>query len=124
VPLDTLEIAAPADAELDALFDREWVRSVLDHALVSLHARAESEGRTAALAVFRARDLEVADGDTPPTYAALATTFGIPPTQVTNHLNWARRAFRSEVLTTLRSLTTSEDDFRSEARALLGVDAA
>jgi hypothetical protein len=42
---------------------------------------------------------------------------------VTNHLAWARREFRRVVLDTLREMTASEDEFRREARDLLGLDA-
>jgi hypothetical protein len=47
---------------------------------------------------------------------------GLPVTQVTNHLYWARREFRAAVLLVLREITASEAEFRAEARALLGVD--
>jgi hypothetical protein len=43
--------------------------------------------------------------------------------QVTNHLHWARRELRREVLETLRETTASEEEYRAEARALLGVEA-
>jgi hypothetical protein len=72
--------------------------------------------------VFVAHDIDGAERQTPPTYASLASEFGLPVTQVTNYLNWARRRFREHVLETLRSLTTSDAEFRAEARALLGVD--
>jgi hypothetical protein len=41
---------------------------------------------------------------------------------VTNHLAWARRAFRRHVLDVLRSLAGSDAEFREDARELLGVD--
>jgi hypothetical protein len=46
----------------------------------------------------------------------------VPVTQVTNYLAWARREFRRIVLEELRELSGSEEEFRREARALLGVD--
>jgi hypothetical protein len=42
---------------------------------------------------------------------------------VTNHLHWARRELRKAVLEKLRETTASEEEFRDEARALLGVEA-
>jgi hypothetical protein len=47
--------------------------------------------------------------------------FDIPVTQVTNYLAWARRRLRAHVLDVLRAQCGSEDEFREEARALLGV---
>ncbi|HEY7924248.1 MAG TPA: hypothetical protein VII62_13770, partial [Vicinamibacteria bacterium] len=55
-----------------------------------------------------------------PDYATLAREFALPVTQVTNHLAWARRELRRLVLERLRELTASEDEYRAEARGLLG----
>ena len=41
---------------------------------------------------------------------------------MTNYLALARREFRRIVLEKLRELTATDDEFRREARALLGVD--
>ena len=67
-------------------------------------------------------DLQGADDPDRPSYAQLASERGLPVSQVTNHLHWARREFRAAVLLTLREITASEAEFRAEARALLGVD--
>jgi hypothetical protein len=42
---------------------------------------------------------------------------------VTNYLALARREFRRTVLEKLRELTATDEEFRREARSLLGVDA-
>ena len=57
-----------------------------------------------------------------PSYADLAREMAIPETQVTNHLAWARREFRRLVLEALAEATGSEEEFRAEARRLLGID--
>ena len=76
-----------------------------------------------AFALFERYDLEGAEAHDRPTYAQLAADHGLPVTQVTNHLHWARRELRAAVLDKLREITASEEEFRSEARALLGVEA-
>jgi hypothetical protein len=43
-------------------------------------------------------------------------------TDVTNYLASARREFRRLVLKKLREITATDEEFRREARALLGVD--
>ena len=121
VTLDDVDVAA-TDETLDALFEREWVRSVLAGAVDGLRADCEEAGRGSTFAVFVAHDIKGADRPSPPTYASIPEEFDIPVTQVTNYLNWARRRFRGHVLTTLRALTTSDAEFRAEAHALLGVD--
>ena len=52
----------------------------------------------------------------------LRPSIGLPVTQVTNHLAWARREFRRLILERLRELSASDAEFRSEARELLGVE--
>ena len=64
-----------------------------------------------------------AEGDPPPSYADLARRFGVSVTDVTNGLSLARREFRRIVLGLLREMTGSEEEYRLEARALLGIDA-
>ena len=55
-------------------------------------------------------------------YASLANEFGLNTTDVTNYLAAARREFRKVVLEKLREITASEEEFHTEARALLGVE--
>jgi hypothetical protein len=55
-------------------------------------------------------------------YAALAAEFGLDTTTVNNYLAAARRDFRRLVLEKLREITATDEEFRTEARSLLGVD--
>lgn len=122
--LDAAVQAPASDAEVDALFEREWVRSVFERAMEALRQECVAAGRSVTFDVFVAYDVEGADAIERPSYGAIASRFAIPVTQVTNYLNWARRKLRGHVLDTLRALTASEDEFREEARALLGVEVA
>jgi RNA polymerase sigma factor (sigma-70 family) len=117
-----LQPAAPDDME--EYFHREWVRSVFGLAVDALRRRAAGRGRGVAFEVFRRYDLEEADADggARATYAELGRALGLPATQVTNHLSAMRREFRGLVLDALREQCASHDEFRAEARALLGVD--
>ena len=112
--------SGPADA--DAVFHREWVRSVLATALARLRERYLAEDKQARLAVFERYDVESAASDVRPTYGELASQLGLTTFQVTNWLAATRREFRGIVLDTLRDLTGNDEEFRAEARALLGVD--
>lgn len=98
-------------------FQREWVRSVFSVAVERLRARCESEGKQVHFAIFECYDL---DDDRGASYRELATRFGIAETQVTNHLAAMRRRFREIVLDALREVTATDQEFRAEARALLG----
>lgn len=128
VPLDgdpERGIAAPevpGGEDPERLFRREWVRALFERALEDLRAHAAASGRGVPLAIFERYDLEELGPGERVTYEQLAALHGIPVTQVTNHLAWARREFRRLVLERLREATGSEDEFRAEAREILGVD--
>ena len=102
-------------------FDKEWVRSLFALGLQRLRANCESEGKMIHFALFERYDLD--DADAKPSYAQLATEFGLAATDVTNYLAFARREFRRCVLDQLREMTATEEEFRREAQALLGVEA-
>jgi RNA polymerase sigma factor (sigma-70 family) len=105
----------------DEVFDREWARVLFGSAVDALRETYHARGRTAQFEVFRRYVLD-ADGADRPTYAEIAAELGVSATDVTNWLFAARRDFRRLVLDKLRELTASEEEFRSEARAVLGVD--
>jgi len=107
--------------DFDDYFEREWARSVLALAVDRFRAAALRAGRSRQVAVFTRYDLEAPERDERLTYAALARELGMSVTDVTNTLHAARREFRAAVLQCLRELTASEDEFRAEARRLLGV---
>jgi len=98
-------------------FQREWVRSVFSVAVERLRSWCESEGKPVQFAIFEQYDL---DEDRGVSYRELATRFDIPETQVTNYLAAMRRRFREIVLDALREVTATDQEFRAEARALLG----
>jgi RNA polymerase sigma factor (sigma-70 family) len=111
---------AEAEAELEGetpedLFYREWVRSVFALAISRLRELVSDEQ----FALFEAYDLS---DDRDVSYRELAARFDVRETTVTNHLAAARRKFREAVLDTLREVTATDDEFRAEARALLGIE--
>jgi DNA-directed RNA polymerase specialized sigma24 family protein len=115
---------APADVE--ACFDVEWTRGLFQGAVATLESKCAREHKEKYFEVFRRYVLEpeLDDGapERRPSYAALAATLGITTTDVTNYLSWTRREMKRIVLEALRDLTANEEEFRSEARAVLGVD--
>lgn len=107
------------DADLDELFYREWVRALFERALADLEQHAAQAGRPVMFEVFSRYDL--ADEAEPrPTYADLARDLGVTTATVTNHLAAMRRQFRQIVLTRLRELTATDEEFEAEAARLLG----
>lgn len=108
--------------DVERWFEREWARSIFGAATVLLRERLAGQPHGAVrLAVFERYDL--AEPEARPSYAVLAQELGIKTTDVTNHLAAVRRELRERVLETLRDVTATDEEFRSEARALLGVRA-
>lgn len=97
-------------------FHREWVRSMFALAVTRLRERCAAEGKQTQYAIFEAYDLD----DDRVSYRDLAQRFGLPETQVTNHLSATRRRFREIVLDALREVTATDAELRSESRALFG----
>lgn len=96
------------------IFDREWKKMLIETSVARL--RDEATGTKAVFAELLVEyDLKAVEGERP-TYAELAERFGIPQTQVTNGLRWARQRFGQLLEIELRLRTISDEDFRAEAR--------
>ncbi len=111
--------ACPAPERLDDFFEKEWVRSLFASAVDAAPRRVRGARQAGALRALRALRPR-RPRRRRPTYADLARELGIASTDVTNHLAFARREFRRITLELLRETTASEDEFRREARSLLG----
>src|SRR6059036_3466346 len=111
----------PSPADPEAFFEKEWVRSLFGLALEQLQSECQARGRETHFRLFEAYDLEDS-GERGISYEGLAREYGIEVTDVTNYLALARREFRRITLDLLREMTAGEEEFRREARSLLGVD--
>ncbi len=105
--------------DLDQFFRDETIRALFAQTAEDLRSLYEAEGRAVVYQAFALHDL--AD-DVDRTYASVAAQLGISVPQVTNHLHAARKRFRERALARLRSLTGTDEEFRSEARDLFGVE--
>ncbi len=115
------ELASHAAAELtpEDYFHREWVRWMFTICVETLRRRCEESGRSVHFQLFERYDLSD-DGSV--SYTSLAIEFGLPAATVNNYLAAVRRDFRRVVLEKLREITATDEEFRTEARSLLGVD--
>ena len=114
------DVSLQGEVAMDRYFHQEWVKSVLTLAVSALKDHCDAEGKAAAFEVFSRYDISSMEGERP-TYQVVAEALGLPVTQVTNLLAYARREFRRIVLDMLRDLTTSDEEFRAEVHTLLGV---
>jgi RNA polymerase sigma-70 factor (ECF subfamily) len=127
LPLDTAGLEqelASADRDArddpDARFEREWVRGVFDDAVARLREDAAGTAREVRVTLLERYDLQPEREEERPSYRALAEEFGLPVTQVTNHLAWARRELRRLVLERLRSLAGSDAEYAEDIGIVLG----
>lgn len=105
------------ETDPEAYFHREWRRALFRDSVAELRELCLSESKEVRFAVFERYDLQGGDGLT---YVRLGEELGIPATQVTNHLAWARRELRRIVLDRLARVCGSEEELAAEARDLLG----
>jgi RNA polymerase sigma factor (sigma-70 family) len=113
--------AAASPERIDEFLQTEFLRSLFGLAVEELRKFCESHGKKPHFRLFEIYDLEDA-GPQRPSYADLAAQFKIAVTDVTNYLAFARREFRRIALSKLREMSSSEEEYRREARALLGVE--
>jgi RNA polymerase sigma factor (sigma-70 family) len=113
-------IETPAPDSMEVFFEREWVRSVFSLSLERLREECEQRGKQMHFRLLEFYDID--EGGKELTYEQVGQRFELKTSDVTNYLAYARREFRRIVLEQLREMTGSEDEFRREARTLLGVD--
>lgn len=119
VAVDMARAEAEIACEAEEAFDAEWVRQVIALAVEALRAHCRDSGKLEHMTIFERYHLQ---GEDPPTYAALAAELSISVNDVTNRLAYARRKFRRYVLDVLRDITATEEEYRNEARKVLGVE--
>lgn len=105
------------DPEL--LFEAEWLRSIFDQALKILADDYEHKGKQKSYKIFESYYLF--DG-VDCSYEELACRFNLSKSDVTNRLAGVRRDFRRALLSHLKEVSVSEDEYRRDARKLLGIE--
>jgi hypothetical protein len=108
--------AAP---EAEEMFKREFVRALFDRAVRAVRQDCVTRGRELHWQLFERYDLSPS---AEVSYAALAAEFELTPGQVTGYLAQMRAAFRTHAVAALETLCLDRDEFRREARELLGLE--
>lgn len=110
----------PSPESLEEFFTKEWIRSLFTLAVEDLRLLGQARQRENAFTLFEEYDL---DGEQNVSYESLAQKHGIPVTDVTNSLAWARREFRRIALDRLREICGSDEEFHRDARTVFGWNA-
>jgi len=107
------------DANAEAYFHREWIRSVLGQTVDSLRQDYARQGKTLQFRIFERYDLKESEANSATTYAEVAREFGVSASDVTNYLAAARRSFRRALIERLTAVCENPDDVEQEIRDLL-----
>jgi RNA polymerase sigma factor (sigma-70 family) len=113
--------AVASDLSPEDYFHREWVRWMFTLSVEALRTQCLARGKEVYFELFERYDLADTAAERL-TYVSLGKEFGIDAKTVTNYLAAVRRDFRRIVLDKLREITATEEEFRNEARSLLGVE--
>lgn len=108
------------DKSPDDFFNTEWIREVFSISLTRLEEECNRNGRKIPFRLFCRYDLEQIENGERLTYQQLADEFSISLSDVTNYLALIRREIRICVLSVIRELTVSDEEYREEVRTLLG----
>jgi len=113
------QLPIPSQDNPEESFAREFARSLFGLAVERLRKECEERGKLLHFQLLELYDIE--EGGKELTYDEVARQFGIKTTDVTNYLSFSRKEFRRIVLEELQAMTANEEEFRREARTLLGV---
>ena len=103
----------------DELFRREWIRGLFSRSVEEVRLECAQTGRLARFELFERYDL---GPESDVSYADLALELGLTVSQVTSGLAAARRQFRARALANLRDACLTHDEYRAEAREILGIE--
>jgi RNA polymerase sigma factor (sigma-70 family) len=110
------EAPEPEAKSLEEVFEKEWIRSLFTLAVEDLRELCSTRAKQMHFEMFERYTLNGDDVS----YGALASQYGVAITDVTNYLAWCRREFRRLVMERIRALTIDDDEFRREAKIILG----
>ncbi|MBI2933607.1 MAG: sigma-70 family RNA polymerase sigma factor [Planctomycetes bacterium] len=123
LPLDDLAaldriVADPRAPDPETLFDREWMNTLVQHAMERVRQHFAAGGREGHFKMFESHDL-VPPAERP-SYSALASQFGVSVPSVRNVLFAVREALRGELRKELAELTREKKDFDEEWEEFFG----
>jgi DNA-directed RNA polymerase specialized sigma24 family protein len=109
----------PPSMDADTFFRQETIRDLFARSVDQVRDACGRDGKKTHFRLFERYDL---GPETGVSYADLAREYGLSVTQVTNHLALVRRLFRAAVLANLRAMSAHDDEYRSDARELFGIE--
>lgn len=103
----------------DELFRREWIRDLFSRSVEEVRRECREAGQPERFELFERYDL---GPESDLSYADLAAQLCLTVPQVTAGLAAVRRRFRARALANLCEACLTHDEYRAEAREILGVE--
>ncbi len=113
---------SPVINNAERFFAEQWAHDLLSSSVTELRTRLANDNKQDYYKVFERYDIQRAESGEKVTYAEIAQALEISVESVTNYLAYARKLFRQIVKDTLREITASDQEYREELKAVLGVD--
>jgi len=112
-----------ATDDVTDIFDAQWARQVLDHALVQMQAECERTGRGDVWGVFQCRLLRpLLEGAPPTAYEELVSRFGLEsPARASNVLMTAKRMFTRALRSVVGEYARGPDEIDLEISELRNI---
>lgn len=98
-------------------YESEWARHLLTLAVEELNIRMGQEGKDKDFSLFLKHDLQDRSGSERVTLEDIATELTMPLSDALTSLAKTRQLFQTILLDLIKSLTSSEAEFRKEAQA-------
>ncbi len=113
-PSDMFAVREPnPSATPEQLFDTEWARTLMDHAIEELRRELEQTGKAVYFEVFRRYDLGHAASEER-TYESLARELAIKESDISNYLGACRKRIRRLIVEQIRDYVSSDDEIGPE----------
>lgn len=112
-------VAAETVEDPEAVFDQQWSRALLDHAIARVEEDFIETNREEYLEVFRAHEFH-AEAEGPPSYTDLAKRFRVSEVDISNYIQRVKRAIRQAITDLIRESVEDEEALREELKHLLG----
>lgn len=121
IPLDVAwaesrhEPAAPANADADAYFDRQWALEIVRHAKAEVAADYDKQGKKA---LFDTLQSGLVSSPDTVTYTAWEQKFGVTAGALKTALSRLRERFRAALEAQILETVANEDELKAEMRHL------
>jgi hypothetical protein len=100
-----------------AFYNNEWVRNLLTLAVEELHNRLAAEGKSPDFSLFMKLDLQDRSGHERVGLEEIAAELSMPLADALISLAKTRQRFQTILMELIKSFTSSDEEYRREARA-------